>query len=976
MKHNYHRTGLEIAVIGMACRFPDAESTSVFWNNLIQGVESIKELSNSELESAGVKPETYNRTDYVKTGGGIIREREYFDADFFGYTAAEAEVMDPQIRLSHECVWEALEDAGYNPLAFKQRIGVFLGAGSSGYWELLTGLSGKRERLGNYATWLLSGRDFLCTRISYKLNLRGPSVFLNTTCSTSLVAVDMACRSLLTGQCEMAMAGGVSLSAEPRKGYIYKEGMIDSADGHCRAFDSNASGAIGGEGVGVVVLKTLEDAFYDRDNIYAVIKGSAINNDGNLKIGYTAPSVTGQTAVIKAAINMAEVEPESVTYIEAHGTGTELGDPIEVEALSQAFGTEKRGYCALGSVKTNIGHLDTAAGIAGLIKTALSIKNRFIPPSLNFSQPNPKIDFEKSPFFVNTKLKAWKNEDYPLRAGVSSFGIGGTNAHVILEEAPEKREEQEGREYKLLLLSARSEAALARVSANLARYLEADNDISFDDVAYTLKVGRRTFAYRKMLICTSAKEAVAILTAQDSAQAETFFSGEERKRKVILIFPGQGWQYANMGRHLYERETVFGSEMDRCFDLLGQEVDYNLKEILYSGVAGEDMDQLITQTPVAQALLFIVEYSLAKLMMSWGITPQAMIGQGIGEYVAACIAGVFTLENALRMVAYRGRLIRKMTSGTMPTDPLLEEFQEFVGRIEMKSPKIPYISNPSGKWTTEAEALSAEYWVNHLQETERFDEGLATLLENEDALFVATGAGHTLNALVNQHPDRKPGQRVLSLLRPSHENLRDDCYLACQLGRLWLYGVEIDWEKYYINEERYRVPLPTYPFERKKYWLSPELDNYYDFIGRNDNQINDSVMGNLGLDYEPAGGVADGGSSDYESLKLQNKYIKIISDICRNHFGINEVDEANNLFDMGASSLDIVQIKSKIEDQINKHFPITLIYENPGIRSLSAYLAGVKARAKQVESGISGANPGTKRNKLAQRKKNINGIGE
>ncbi len=430
------RTGFEIAVIGMAGRFPGAKDVKQFWNNLKNGIESITFFSDEELERLGVELRLLKDPLYVKTNGGLLEDKEYFDAAFFGYTPREAEAMDPQVRLFHECAWTALENSGYNPESYSGLIGLYAGASSNFNWEAFSLLSGKKEILGKFLASQLFDKDYISAQVSYKLNLRGPAVSIHTTCSTSLVAIHMACQGLLSGECDMALAGGVSISTVPTQGYMYEEGMILSPDGHCRPFDARAGGTVAGEGAGIVVLKSLEDAINDGDYIHALIKSSAINNDGSRKVGFAAPSIEGQAEVIRAALHMAAVEPESIGCMEAHGTATKLGDPIEIDALKLAFDTDKKQFCAIGSVKSNVGHLDTAAGVTGLIKTVLILKHRQIPPSLHFETANPVIDFENSPFYVNTKLKEWKNEKYPLRAGVSSFGIGGTNAHVILEEPP------------------------------------------------------------------------------------------------------------------------------------------------------------------------------------------------------------------------------------------------------------------------------------------------------------------------------------------------------------------------------------------------------------------------------------------------------------------------------------------------------------------------------------------------------------
>ncbi|UCH92567.1 MAG: polyketide synthase subunit, partial [Candidatus Aminicenantes bacterium] len=534
------RTGFEVAVIGMNGRFPGAKDIHEFWENLKNGVESTWFLSEDQLKEMEVQSALIENPNYVKSQGGKLENSEYFDAFFFGFTPKEAELMDPQMRILHECAWAGLEDAGYNPESYQGSIGVYTGGSTNFYWEAASVISGKRDELGAFLALQLMDRGFLSTRISYKFNLRGPAITVHSACSTSLVAIHLACRGILSGECEMALAGGVSLDTNSYKGYLYQEGTILSSDGHCRAFDAAANGTMGGEGAAVVILKSLEDAIADEDFIYAVIKGSAINNDGIRKVGFSAPSIEGQAEVIKAALVMAEVEPESISYIETHGTGTTLGDPVEVQALKLAFDTQKKGFCGLGSVKTNIGHLDAAAGAAGFIKTVLALKHQQIPASLHFNTPNPKIDFENSPFYVVNQLSEWKSDRYPLRAGVSAFGIGGTNAHVVLEEWPmaqsAKRKghgtQSQGRgevslpitsrEYQLILLSAQTGTALDKMTTNLVHYFKQNPGINFSDAAYTLQVGRKAFLHRRMLVCPDIKEAANCLASPGSEMVRTF----------------------------------------------------------------------------------------------------------------------------------------------------------------------------------------------------------------------------------------------------------------------------------------------------------------------------------------------------------------------------------------------------------------------------------------------------------------------
>ncbi|MCK5056815.1 MAG: SDR family NAD(P)-dependent oxidoreductase, partial [Candidatus Aminicenantes bacterium] len=899
-RHSTTLTGLEIAVIGMAGRFPGAGDIDEFWDNLTGGVESISFFSDKELEESGVDTGLIKKTNYVKALG-VLEDKEYFDPSFFGYSLLEAEVMNPQIRIFHECTWSALEDAGYDPVSYDGMIGLYAGASSRSYWETLVLLSGKTRTLGRFASSQLAEKDYLCSRISYNLNLKGTSSIVQTACSTSLFAIHQACRSLLTGECKMVLAGGVSISSSSKRGYIYREGMIMSPDGHCRAFDAKAKGTVGGEGAAVVVLKRLKNAAADRDNIYAVIKGSAINNDGKRKVGFAAPSVEGQAEVIKTAQRLSRVEPGSISYIEAHGTGTPLGDPVEFEALKLAFNTSKKGFCALGSVKTNFGHLDAAAGAAGFIKTALALKHKLIPPSLSFENPNPNIDLKNSPFYVNTGLKEWKNGGMPLRAGVSSFGIGGTNVHVVLEEwTGEAGPAAGGFHSNLILLSAATGTALERMTKNLADHFKKKADINLDDAAYTLQVGRRSRKHRRMLVCSDINEAVEALSNNDPGKVR-IFEAKENTGPVVFMFPGQGAQYVNMGAGIYRAESIFRQETDRCFEILKPIMGFDLKEILFRDSASgrpeppknfDDKKQRINQTSITQPLIFVVEYALAKLLMSWGITPYAMTGHSIGEYTAACISGVFSLDDALKLVALRGKLMQEMPGGAMLSvnlsekelkpllnkeislaavnssslcvvsgphkvienfekelqknghesrmlytshafhskmmNPILEKFKEAVKQTKIKKPEIPYISNLTGRWITAAEATDPGYWVKHLRNTVLFSPGLQELFKKEGAIFLEVGPGKSLSTFVRQHTGKKSGQNSLNLIRHPREQFPDIGYLLDKIGHLWLFGKQLDWSRFYRRGKRYRISLPTYSFDRQRYWID-------------DNQLNNNI---------------------------------------------------------------------------------------------------------------------------------------
>ncbi|NET03599.1 MAG: SDR family oxidoreductase [Symploca sp. SIO2B6] len=672
---------LDIAIIGMSCRVPGAKDINSFWHNLRKGVESISFFSDSELESVGIDRALLNNPNYVKAFGKLS-EIELFDASFFGFSAKEAQIMDPQHRLFLECAWEAIESAGYDPERYEGSIGVYAGAGMNTY--VLNNLAQQldlSEPVENYQVMVGNDKDFLSTRVSYKLNLTGPSINIQTACSTSLVAVHLACQSLLNNECDMTLAGGVSVLLPNQTGYLYQEGMILSPDGHCRAFDAQAQGTVGGNGLGIVVLKRLSDAITDGDEIHAVIKGSAINNDGSRKVGYTAPSVDRQAAVICETQDVAGIDAETITYVEAHGTGTTLGDPIEIAALTKAFraSTQKQNFCAIGSVKSNFGHLNTAAGVIGLIKTVLALKHKLLPPTLHFEQPNPKIDFANSPFYVNNELSEWKANGIPRRAGVSSFGIGGTNAHVILEEAPpiEKLSSREvleqGNKPQLLLLSAKTSSALETATANLAEYFTEHLEINLIDVAYTLSVGRQVFNHRRMVICEDAKDGAVTLQTLDPQRIFTNFQ-ESTERSIAFMFSGQGAQYVNMALELYQVEPKFRQQVDYCSELLKPHLGIDLRDVLYpTEEESDEATKQLQQTAIAQPALFVIEYALAKLWMSLGVNPQAMIGHSIGEYVAACLAGVFSLEDALSLVAARGQMMQQLPSGAMLAVPMPDQ---------------------------------------------------------------------------------------------------------------------------------------------------------------------------------------------------------------------------------------------------------------------------------------------------------------
>lgn len=876
------RSGIEIAVIGMSGRFPGARDLDQFWQNLCDGVESIKFFTDEELIAKGVDAGILDDPNYVKAEA-VLDDIEMFDASFFGFTPREASLIDPQHRLFLEHAWAALENAGYAVGERNSRTGVYAGESINSY--LLSNLLPNRELMesaGGFQVVITNDRDYLATHIAYKLNLTGPALSIQTACSTSLVAVHLACQGLLNRECDMALAGGVSVGVPHGHGAVHQQGGIISPDGHCRAFDAHAQGTVKGNGVGIVVLKRLADAQRDGDTIHAIIKGTAINNDGSFKVGFTAPSIEGQASVIEEALSLADVEPETVTYVETHGTGTLLGDPIEVAALAQAFRTQTsaKNYCAIGSVKTNIGHTDAAAGVAGLIKAVLALKHKQLPPSLNFRQPNPNIDFAGSPFFVNTKLTEWQTNGTPRRAGVSSFGIGGTNAHVLLEEASEvETRSSSSRPFQLLVLSTKSGGALEVARTNLAGYLKRHSGVNLADVAFTLQNGRTSFAHRLALVCRDADEAAAALEARQIDVHES-----SQNRRVVFMFTGQGAQYVQMARGLYEIEASFRADVDHCCEILQPHLQLDLRAVLYPTTErADEASEQLKQTQLTQPALFVIEYALAQLWMRWGVRPAALIGHSIGEYVAACLAGVFTLEDALQVVVERGRLMQQAPHGAMVAvplsekeiapllngelslaavnapslcvvsgtveavesldqrltgkglicrrlhtshalhsammEPLLEKFAAKLKQVKTRAPQIPIVSTLTGTWMTAEEARDASYWARQLRHTVRFADGLGEILKEPETVLLEIGPGQTLCALAKQQAETRV---VLSSLRHPHDSQSDVAYMLRTLGRLWTAGVEIDWAAFHAHELDHRhIPLPTYPFERRRYWIDP-----------------------------------------------------------------------------------------------------------------------------------------------------------
>jgi len=875
-----------IAIIGMAVRMPGAMNAQQFWENLKTGTESISVFSKEEMLEAGLSPETVNHPNFV-AAKGIMDEAELFDANFFGISPREAELMDPQHRVLMECAWAAMEDAGYVPENYPGNIAIFTSAGMNTYLPFnLMSNPHLLEQVGGFELSIYNDKDFVPTRIAYSMNIKGPAIDIGTACSSSLVSTHLACQHLITYQSDMTIVGGITIHLPQKMGHTHEPGAAYSPDSHCRPFDATPSGLIDGNGAAVIILKRLEDALRDGDKIHAIIKGSAINNDGSDKVGYSAPSVNGQAEVILEAQAAAGIDSSSIQYIEAHGTSTPLGDPIEMAGLTQAFrvSTDQIGFCGIGSVKSNIGHVDKAAGLAGLVKTTLALENELIPPSLNWQKPNPTLQIEKTPFYVVDKPTSWKRSSTPRRAGISSFGVGGTNAHAILEEAPIVKSSPSPRADQIITLSAKTRPILEAYAKNLAKHLSSNPSLSLADVASTLARGRKVFPHKLAITCSSIEAAMTDL------QNYKFFE-EKNIPNPIFMFTGQGSQYAGMAKELYQEEIIFKNAIDECADFLKKEFDHDIRKILFPAPADfEKSNQLLQETSITQPCLFSVEYAIAKLFIFWGIKPKAMIGHSLGEYVAATIAGVFSLSDALLLVVKRSQLMQSMDSGSMlsvslsvaavmedlrelniPLDiaaenapelsvvsgsksdvnkyqsilesrgtacsllktshafhsrmmePMLSSFENFLKTISLHSPAIPLISNLTGAWLSDQECKSPEYWSKHLRKTVLFSQGIKRLnTEIQNPLYIEIGPGRTLSQLTQFNLNiNLSSSHIIASLPQATEKKSASKFLLENLAKIWLKNQEINWDAFYANENRLKLSLPTYPFERTRYWIEP-----------------------------------------------------------------------------------------------------------------------------------------------------------
>jgi len=871
-----------VAIVGLAGRFPGARNVDEFWQNLVDGRETLSFFSDDELHPPNAEETAARRQPNYVRARGILADAELFDAAFFGITPSEAEILDPQQRVFMETAWEALETAGHDPRSFPGPIGVFAGMSNNSYFvQNLLARQDVTEIVGWLTTMMGNEKDYLATRVAYKLDLRGPALNVQTACSTSLVAVSAAVQSLLNYQCDLALAGGVSITLPQNRGYLHQEGGITSPDGHCRTFDESAAGTVFSNGVGIVTLRRLSDALQDGDTIYAVIKGAGMNNDGASKVSFTAPSVDGHAGVIALAQALAGIDPQTISYVEAHGTATQLGDPIEIAGLTQAFragGALESGYCAIGSVKSNVGHLDAAAGVTGLIKTALALHHETIPPSLHFTGPNPKLDLDSSPFRVVSALRHWQPpEGSPRRAGVSSFGVGGTNVHLVLEEAPSAPAATAEDSEQLIVLSARSAAALDAATSRLRDHLASHPAVPLADVAFTLQNGRRRFSHRRAIVASGTDEAVARLGALDP---ETTVAGSSTvdNASVAFLFPGQGAQSVGMSRGLYDTDPAYRADVDDCSAVLGPHLGFDLRDVLYPNPGSEAPAELrLAQTAVTQPALFVIEYALAMAWRRLGIEPDGMIGHSVGEYVAACVGGVFTRDGALALVAERARLMQECPGGSMLAvrasadavgelltegieiaaenapgltvvsgetaaidglrarlaerdlvgrrlatshafhsammEPILDAFSRAVASTPRSAPTLPWISSVTGDWIAGDRAQESAYWVEQLRRPVMFGKGIARLLENPARVTLEVGPGRQLTGLARHAvPDRAPG--AVTLARAGGPSS-----LLLPAGELWIAGASVDWSvMHHAAVRRRRVALPTYPFERKRYW--------------------------------------------------------------------------------------------------------------------------------------------------------------
>jgi amino acid adenylation domain-containing protein len=1001
----------KIAVIGMACRFPGANNVEEYWSNLLNGKESITRFSDAELSKSEYRfDEIKDNPAYVRARG-ILENIDKFDAEFFGMTPREAAMTDPQHRIWLETAWQAFENAGCDPMKYTGAIGVFTGGCINTY--LLNNVLRDPVRLENYirlrltdSLQIMTGNDagYIPTKTAFKFNLRGPAINIQTACSTSLVAISEACQSLISFKSDICLAGAICIQVPQETGYIYEEGAIISPDGFCRPFDAKGRGTVFSNGVGAVVLKRLDDAVKDRDRIYAVVSGWAVNNDGNNKLSYMAPSIDGQAEVIRMAHLSAGVQPEEISYVEAHGTGTQLGDPIEIAGLKKAFGiiNGRKQYCGLGSVKSNIGHTDVASGVASFIKTCLAAYYKKIPRTINFSELNPHIDIENSPFYIQDQPKEWK-EDKPLIMGVSSFGVGGTNAHVIVEEiANENKNNGSEPEWPgLLLLSARSQKSLAEREADLLNFLKTNSSVNVHDVAFTLGAGRNHMSYRSFAVADNLNDF--------SPEQKLFTSGKTDNliSKTAFMFPGQGAQYISMGKGLYETNSLFRQLCDECFEIVKSETGEDLKKLLFESTDLVEAEKRLADTEITQPSLFIIEYALAKVLEQVGIKPSYLIGHSIGEYTAACMAGVFDMGSALRIVIKRGRLMQKMQPGKMMAvkagvsilrtldnscfeiaaenapelctisfnsekagkvtelldsnnlqylplntshafhseafDPILSEFSEFVNQFSLNAPELPFISCLTGEFITNEQAVSGKYWAQQLRNTVLFRKGISTISGYEDVIFLEVGPNTHLTSLVRQNKNVENKKAIIPTFGKP-DNISEQKKVLAALGNMFIIGINIDINILQKGFNPCKIGLPGYPFDEKRHWIDHEVSGYTDSlrVPVQNEKVPDHIISN------------DISGGDAPTVTPITGTAGIILSIWKSLTGIDEIGLDEDFFDLGGQSLLALQIMTRIKEELNFNISLKTFYDNPTINKLSSIIkeSDVSAEPKLVATGI------------------------
>jgi amino acid adenylation domain-containing protein len=972
-KPKRNNSSSDVAVIGMAGRFPGANSINELWDVLKEGKETISFFKPEEIDLS--IPESLRNDPLYVGARGIIPNVNTFDANFFGINPKLAEIMDPQQRLFLEIAWEALEKTGYLPKHYNGSIGVYAGTGANTYYKknILTN-DEILDQVGYLNAETVNEKDYISTRTAYHLNLKGPAVSVHSACSTSLLAIAQAVEAIRSDQCDIALAGGSSITAPIFSGHLYQEGSMLSDDGHCRAFDASAQGTVFSDGAGVILLKSFDAAQKDGDKIYGIIKGIGITNDGGNKGSFTAPSTEGQAFAIMKAIQDAQVTPDSISYIETHGTATPMGDPIEIEGLKMAFGKQsKNGYCAIGSIKSNMGHLTAAAGVTGLIKTILAMNNKLIPPSIGFEKPNPAIDFENSPFFVNSKLRNWE-ADGPLRAGVSSFGVGGTNVHIVLEEYPiEQKPSGSSRPLQLLLWSAKSENSLKGFETELGNFLKSSPNLPLADVAFSLNKTRDTFKHRSFLLSRNSDEASQELLSNESINIKKAVL-KVAPSELVFLFPGQGSQFSQMGMNLYKNETVYKEAIDQCAEFLLNELKLDIRHILYPEIVTPETEAKLRNTRFTQPALFVTEYALSQLWLSWGIKPTAFCGHSIGEFVAAHLAGIFNLQDALHLIAVRGRLVSELPGGSMLSvrlsedklkeilpetlsiaainssilcvvagedeivnkfaksldemeiankllftshafhsnmmDPILETFETEVKKIQLNKPNLPIVSTVTGTWLKDEEALNPNYWTNHLRNTVRFANAADTLLKLEDIIFLEVGPGQTLSTLTKQQGVGKIIPAFASLTLPKNQENEYNTLLN-SLGELWLRGIDPDWHAFYNEQERQKIDLPSYVFDRKLCWIDPPIMHIQN-SGSN-------LIANVKIE------TTQNTTSNLTVNKPTRKtsILGTISSIVSQTSGIIYPDDASSqsFLDLGLDSLTLTQLAIRLKKDFN--IPLT-----------------------------------------------------